>query len=110
MDRNIVTRKVKAKLMKRKAKSASAASGSSEIPGTSSSEEKASLKTRLQRRSKQHDGGAIIAEETSEPVEEMKTANVDHPGEDPIEQLVGDIEALSVDGNDAALKDDPDFF
>jgi len=101
---------LKAKLMKRKAKSASAASGSSEIPGTSSSEEKASLKTRLQRRSKQHDGGAIIAEETSEPVEEMKTANVDHPGEDPIEQLVGETEALSVDGNDAALKDDPDFF
>ena len=101
---------LKAKLMKRKAKSASAASGSSEIPGTSSSEEKASLKTRLQRRSKQHDGGAIIAEETSEPVEEMKTANVDHPDEDPMEQLVGDTEALSVDGNDAALKDDPDFF
>ena len=105
---------LKAKLMKRKAKSASAASGSSDIPGLNSSEEKESLKTRLQRRSKQHEGEPI-AEEASEQSESgqeiLKKTNEDNKG-DPIEQLAGETEAMSINSNssDAALKDDPDFF
>ena len=109
---------MKAKLMKRKAKSASAASGSSDIPGLNSSEEKESLKTRLQRRSKQHEGEPI-AEEASEQSESgqeiLKKTNEedsDRAEGDSMEQLVGETEAMSINSNttDAALKDDPDFF
>jgi len=109
---------LKAKLMKRKAKSASAASGSSDIPGLNSSEEKESLKTRLQRRSKQHEGEPI-AEEASEQSESgqeiLKKTNEedsDRAEGDSMEQLVGETEAMSINSNtsDAALKDDPDFF
>ena len=109
---------LKAKLMKRKAKSASAASGSSDIPGVHSSEDKESLKARLQRRSKQHEGEPI-AEEASEhsesgqeTLEKTQEGEDQQAGEDPMEKLVGETEALSINSNisDAALKDDPDFF
>ena len=100
--------------MKRKAKSASAASGSSDIPGLNSSEEKESLKTRVQRRSKQHEGEPI-AEEASEQSESeilKKTNKADSDQPDSMEQLVGETEGMSINSNtsDAALKDDPDFF
>merc|ERR1712226_1613589 len=106
---------LKAKLMKRKAKSASAASGSSDIPGVHSSEDKESLKARLQRRSKQHEGEPI-AEEASESgqetLEKTQEGEDQQAGEDPMEKLIGETEALSINSNisDAALKDDPDFF
>ena len=109
---------LKAKLMKRKAKSAWAASGSSDIPGVHSSEDKESLKARLQRRSKQHEGEPI-AEEASEHsesgqenLEKTQEGEDQQAGEDPMEKLVGETEALSINSNisDAALKDDPDFF
>merc|ERR1712037_786038 len=105
---------LKAKLMKRKAKSASAASGSSDIPGLNSSEEKESLKTRLQRRSKQHEGEPIAEEasEQSESGQELlkKEEDSDRAEGDSMEQLVGETEAMSINSNtsDAALKDDPD--
>merc|ERR1712037_789621 len=109
---------LEAKLMKRKAKSASAASGSSDIPGLNSSEEKESLKTRLHRRSKQHEGEpkAEEASEQSESGQEiLKKTNEedsDRAEGDSMEQLVGETEAMSINSNtsDAALKDDPDFF
>merc|ERR1719220_3294398 len=105
---------LKAKLMKRKAKSASAASGSSDIPGVHSSEDKESLKARLQRRSKQHEGEPIAEEASEHSGQETleKEGEDQQAGEDPMEKLVGETEALSINSNisDAALKDDPDFF